>query len=393
MMSHVKKVCWLFFVVFSLTGILFSGAKIGLADEMTFQVEPQFPDNQMEKNGYFDLLMKPDQEQVIRIKVSNTGKKDVKISPKVYVARTNSNGVVEYGNSADKSDKTLPYDITELVTPLKEDSSIAPNKTEELQFKIKMPKEPYKGSLVGGIILEDKNAKEKAESENEGMNIVNTFSYSVAIVLKESEEKLAPNLTLGKVEANQDNARNVVAATLHNPVATFINQVKIDAKVFKQGKADQTVLHSIKSSMQIAPNSYFAYPIPYNGKKMVPGKYTLDMVVSTNKGDEWKFKRDFEITRDEAKKFNDKDVSIEPEEETNWILIAGIIIGVIIILLLIYLIYRKKQKDNDKKESKSHHSSKRRKSSSGSSNQSRSKNNQSSTKKRSSKSSKTRKKS
>lgn len=339
---------------------------IGQAEEMQFYPEPKYPDNQLSRSGYFDLLMKPGQKQTIEINLVNNGEKTIKVKPVIKVATTNTNGVVEYGEAPSKPDKTLEHSIEKIVKPIDKVVEVEAKKSKPMRFEVSMPSQSFDGILVGGITIMDDNQKENTSAQA-GMNINNQFAYAIAVVLRESKTPVKSDLVLGKVKADQNNARNVVSATLRNTKPKYLNQMKVDAKVYQKRNDKDTVLHSIKSDMQMAPNSYFKYPIPYNGKYMRAGKYMLDMTVTAGKDDKWHFKREFTITRSEANKYNDKDVSVEPEKDNKlWIIIAIVIAVVIVVLLIIYMIHnrRKKQELEAKLAAKSSGSSGRKKKSS-----------------------------
>ena len=100
-----------------------------------------------------------------------------------------------------------------------------------------------------------------------------------------------------------------------------------------------------KSKMQITPNSVFAYPLSLDGHAFKPGKYTMNMTVKSKKST-WHFTKDFTITNEEAKKLNDKDVTLVHDEGFNWwwLVLAG---AVIIAIILFWWQRRKKQSVNN----------------------------------------------
>lgn len=157
------------------------------ASELKFSVEPILPDNPItNKHTYFDLLVKPEQRQILVIHMRNDTEKEVVVEPKINAATTNINGVVEYGNSNTKLDETAPYNLSELVTPEETEVTIAPKSSYDLKITVQMPKEDFKGVLAGGITLQEKEHTEDKsvnKKENQGLAIENKYAYVVAIVL------------------------------------------------------------------------------------------------------------------------------------------------------------------------------------------------------------------
>jgi len=325
--------------LFMLTGIE------SYASELKFSVEPELPENQVtDKHTYFDLLTKPKQKQTLTLHLRNDTDKDVVVEPKINAATTNINGVVEYGESNTKLDKTAPYDLTEVVVPGEEEVKIPAKGSHDLKLKVQMPEKSFKGVLAGGITLQEKDqGKEKndeKDKQDKGLAIENKYAYEVAILLQESEDKVVQDLSLEDVAPGQVNARNVINAKLKNPKATYINQLAVKAKITKKGSKDP-LYTSEKKDMQMAPNTSFKYPISLEGEKLKPGNYKLTMK-ATSSEEEWSFTKDFEIKAEDAKKYNEKDVTIEDDNYFWWYVGLASVLILVAILVAVY-IYRKKK--------------------------------------------------
>lgn len=321
--------------------ILGSWSQAVAASEFNIAVEPQKPSNQIDqKKGYFDLKVTPGQTQQLTIMLKNDTNKAVAIQPKIATATTSASGVVEYGPSTNKKDKTLLYDMKDLVTTAKK-ITIKADSSYALKLDVHAPKEAFKGSVVGGITLEEDVDKTAETNAANGMAIDNRYAYVVGIQMRQDMKAVAPKLHLHDVEAAQRNYRNVINATLQNSEPTYINQLKVEAKITKKGKSD--VLYSSKKEMmQMAPNSQFAYPIALgDGKTLESGNYSLNMTAQSY-DNKWKWSKDFTITDDEAATLNEKDVTVV-KSYTSYYIIGGIII-LLLIGLIIWLILRKKNK-------------------------------------------------
>lgn len=314
------------------------------ASELKFSVEPVIPENQKD-NGhtYFDLNMKPKQKQTLKVHMRNDTDKEVVVIPSIHTATTNINGVVEYGESNSQVDDTVQYKLEDLVKPAVKEVKIPAKNATDLELNVEMPEAEFSGILAGGITLTEKDAETedtKEQDQEKGLAIENKYAYVVAIVLNESDQKVESELKLTNVEAGQVNARNAISATIQNTQPKYMNQLAVDTKIMKKGEKE-VLYSSKKDSMQMAPNTSFAYPISLNGKKLEPGKYTLTMDATSMK-QTWHFNKDFEIKADVAKKLNKTDVSIEKANNL-WLYIVFALLLLLILLLLILLFNKKKK--------------------------------------------------
>lgn len=319
----------------------------GLASELNFSVESIIPDNQRDKSKtYFDLRIEPNTEQTIELNLRNDTPNDVTIEPQVNSATTNLNGVVEYGQIKEKADKSLPLNLSEIVTVEKE-VTIPAKQSIKLPLKIKMPDKKFDGILAGGITIKEKDSTNKEkESKEEGLAITNKYAYVIALLINQTDTEVIPNMVLNSVAPNQVNARNVINATLQNDQSAYINNLKIEAKITKKNKKE-TLYKNTQDQMQMAPNSSFNYPISLNGEKLQAGKYTVTLHATAAEG-KWDFSKDFTISSEDAKKYNKKDVSIK--EDNTWIyILIGIVLVLLIFITVMLLIRNKKKKEAARK--------------------------------------------
>lgn len=127
------------------------------ASELKFSVEPILPENQInQEHTYFDLIVEPDQKQTVKVHMRNDTNQDIFVVPHIEAATTNINGVVEYGESNSKLDKTAPYNIADLVKAKEKEVKIPANNSYDLEIEIKMPKEKFEGVLAGELLYKKK---------------------------------------------------------------------------------------------------------------------------------------------------------------------------------------------------------------------------------------------
>lgn len=305
------------------------------------------PENQQNKQiGYFDLRMQPSQEQMVEIQLTNDESNDIEIDVSLNSAKTNGNGVIEYGPSALEEDASLKYSFTDLVKG-PEKVTIPSKTTVPLQLTIKMPEVSYDGVVAGGIQL--KRAVDKKEREKQS-GVINEYAFLVGMLLTETDTVVQPELKLNKVYGGLNNYRNSVFVNFSNVEAAYLEDLTVDVQIMEE-KADKVLYDTKKANMRVAPNSNVDFPVSMNGEKMVPGKYRAKIVATA--GDrKWEWLETFTITDEEADKYNKQDVNLVQERGIDWKLIAMIAGGVFVIILIVFLIVRtiSKKKEAQKKQ-------------------------------------------
>ncbi|MGO2270274.1 MAG: DUF916 and DUF3324 domain-containing protein [Enterococcus faecalis] len=309
-----------YFILMILSFYFFAFGIETSAAELRFSVETEIPENQIDKTKtYFDLMMKPDQEQILKVRAANSTDENLVIDVSVKSATTNSNGVIEYGESLTALDKSAPADLSEIIQ-LKDggESVELPAKSEKVD-----------------------ETKDKQKENTNGLAIENRYAYTVAVLLRENETVVQPELSLEKVEPTQRNARSVISATLLNHEAAYLQSMKVTANV-KNKKTNNVILEKEQEDMQMAPNSIFNFPIPYEENEMEAGTYVLAMTVEGS-GKKWQFTKEFTISKEEAKTFNEKDVTVKKTESKLIYLLIGLLLLLLIICLFIILRLKKQK--------------------------------------------------
>lgn len=315
-----------------------------------FTYEAIKPDNQVNtKVGYFDLRMKPGQEQTVQVNLKNPGDEEITIDISLNGAKTNMNGVLEYGPTDLENDASLKYDFVDLVKG--PESVTIPAKSEKnLDLKITMPDVSYDGVIVGGIQLQQQTDDE--EQQTSGTGIINKYAYLIAMVLSENDKKVEPELELNKVYPELNNFRNTIFVNYSNVTATFVDDMATEVQIMKKDN-DKVLYETKKTGMRMAPNTMIDFPVSMEGDRMEPGDYrALITVISGER--EWKWEQDFKITDEDADKFNNQDVDLTNEDGINWIFVAAIIGGVLAAAVIIFIIIRiiVKKKEAKKKQAK-----------------------------------------
>lgn len=319
-------------IVFPLKGA--AKEETTLVNEAGYVYDIQFPENQIENSGALKLMLTAGQNQRIPVKIRNLGKEELTLELSLNGARTNGAGGLEYGPTSFKKDKSMKYDLPDLVS-IPEEMTVPGNSEAFFDVEIKMPDVAYDGLVIGGVEMQ---AKQKAEKTDNSTTIVNKIAYLFGVNLQMTETVLEPDLALEKVYPELENYRNAIFLDISNLQALKLEGLTIDTEIMKQGSQD-VLYSSKKSNMQMAPNTLMSYPVSLSGEKMIAGKYTAS-VTANAKGKEWSWQEDFTITNEQADQFNQEDVNLVQERGLDWSLIALIVGGSLAVVLVGYLIMR-----------------------------------------------------
>lgn len=313
-----KKI--LFFVI-----LLFFSPKLVFADNPNFAIKPIFPSNQRDLSvGYFDLIVSPNSEQSLEVDVTNFTNKPQIIHLYATNAKTNSNAIIDYGNSKRKQEwrkESLNFE--------KEMVNLAPKEQKRVKIHLKMPADEFTGTLLGGLHFESEDKK------SEGL-IQNRFAYSLAVKLQNKEnESIAEKLKLSDVRySNQQ-----VLTTIENQSPLIMSDLTFSYRVLNS--KDKEVYSKQISQRQIAPMDKFTYKIGLNTVQLPKGDYFLEMEIRSAK-QIWKWKEPF--TKDIENKI---DTSTNGQKYLNSHFYFWFILIFLSLTISIYLI-KKRRKKNEK---------------------------------------------
>lgn len=303
--------------------------------ESAYSVSANIPEFQINKSlSYFDLLLSPKQQESISIHLKNNSQEEAKYFIDVNNAATNSNGVIDYGQTDLKKDSSAKYVLNQLVTPKNQEVTLKADEEKDVSFHVTMPDKSFAGVILGGIHI----SKKDSESQKvEGTAIRNKYAYVIGIKLQNDTKKDAPDLKLRSVKPGLQNSYTTIFANIQNPKSTIISKIAIDAKITKKS-SDKILYETKKDQLSIAPNTNFDFPISLDKQEMAAGDYTVTIDVkegNTNKA--WHLTKDFTIKAEKAKKINQAAVTDKQGIPYLPIIIS---IGCLLVLIILFLVYK-----------------------------------------------------
>lgn len=330
MKELIKKIILVLILAF--TGLSFG--QLALADSNDFSVIPVLPENQNpDVPSYFDLIVTPNQQQTLQVKIKNNSNENVKYKLYVNTATTNQNGIIDYSISDFEKDESMKLSLKDCITLNESVVEVPANSEKEVSLELNIPEAPFEGIALGGITVEP-----IAEEDNEAVN--NLFTRTLAIQIAESTTAIVPELYGGEVLVSQENLRNNIKFELRNSTPTIISKVKAEIAITKQGDK-QPILEQTKEHLSFAPNSKFSLMTEWNGQ-FESGKYVYNIDLKDDEGNKWTFSKEFEIKTEEAEKLNETSVDEKKSSVKDYLLYI-VVLFIVLMGALIWVI-RKKMK-------------------------------------------------
>lgn len=307
----------------------------------SFVISGNMPDNQQSESGYFDLLVSPNDKQVLEVVITNVTSEDIQVAISLADATTTNNGAVNYQLDEKKDrDSSLKNAFTDMASLEKDTYTIAANSSITVPVHLTVSDTEFSGVILGGITATEilpESEERSSDNEETSTGITNVYSYSIGVLLYETTDVYDPELVLNDVFAGQRNYRNYINANLQNIASRIIKDMSVEAKVYN---SDGEIAYTSKSTgLKMAPNSNFDYGISLNETKFIAGDYSINLKVIAD-GVEFNFSKDFTITDSNAKQYNESAVLVE--SESSWIIIL-IIASSILLLALLFVIFKKKR--------------------------------------------------
>lgn len=340
MNKHLIKI--LFLSSLCLCIFLIHPKKVIAATQTGFTIQPVLPTNQISDNNYFDLKVAPNQQQDIKLSVTNLQNNKIKIKISPNPAYTNSNGVIEY-------DKHKPTQLTSevnIATVFSEPQKITlePHEQREVTFKLKIPSQPFSGMLLGGFYAQRLDSSNSTSTSKQLTTVTNHFALVVGILLRENlETKTTPNLKFNKIDTAKMESQNELLLHLTNPTSQAFGKTTIKAKIYPQSSS-KSVVKITRLDQEFAPTSDYNFTIPLGSNKLPDGKYRLELTATSGKK-HWHFQQKFTIKTPLTSKLTPNfSSSFTPIANNNGPLILLALLVIILVLgLTIRLIKRNKK--------------------------------------------------
>lgn len=310
------------------------------------EVEAIIPDNQIDKTKtYFDLLLKPGEEENIRIKLSNITDREITVDVQNNDAVTNDNGLVDYSQKSKERDSTLTYPFSE-ISKAPEQVTIPKKSSVIIDVQIKMPPKEYKGIIAGGIYIFEKDTPKEQYT---AATIGNKFVYSLGVQVRNEEDlkQVTPTLSLNedKIISSRIEWINGLEINIQNTSAVFIRNLEIEAKVLDN--SGHYLSHvSKKTELKMAPNSNFYFPLTWTedeGPELDDGQYEVEVTAqfpASNR--KWLWKVPISITKNQTGE-SDLEKEVAQVKHSSFTVCVSILCCGTLIIGVVFIWFRKRK--------------------------------------------------
>lgn len=328
----------------------FSSNNVAAATSAGYALQPATSgDNVDISGGSYLVTGDPGQKIELKLKIVNQESSKRTFLYLVNTAYTNSSGALAYDKTK-VTDPSLKYQMGKLVTPNKGTITIPGKATATVTATLTVPKNAYKGSIMGGFNVSPYKEKAKGTVGSNGTLIKNKFSYSIPIQVKQtnaSSDEAVYSVRYVRPSTVDDKlgpAKPGVKANVHNSKNSYMGQLSSKAIVTKKGDKKFKITET-KDNQNLAPTSNYDYSISWGKKSLQSGQYHLKLTYKAPGGlKSWVINKDFTITNSDAAKYN-KLAGIKPNYLWLYILL-GILALAIILGLGIYLGRRNNNNNN-----------------------------------------------
>jgi Bacterial protein of unknown function (DUF916)./Protein of unknown function C-terminal (DUF3324). len=330
----------LFMMLSILIVLLFSAITAYAVGTTEIAIAPVYPDNQITENGIFNLKVTPGQKETIKLKIANLSKENQRVTVQPTTSYTADSGVLSIDRVKTPKTTTAPVKFSNIVREAdhKKTVIIPANEIVEVPFTFMVPKKPFEGVVVGGLLV--KSSTEENPLIHKGVSVKNKFAYTMSVVLKEEVKKAEPDLKLGAIKAGRVGTDIKVNSVYKNIKPAVVSDMTVNAVITTKGDG-RVMGKTTQTGMSMAPNSGFKFTNNWDKKTINPGTYHYKANVQTADGHHWTLETDFKVDIADAVVIND-----HYNPWIKWIILATIL--VIMILVIWYYIHRKKKVEQNR---------------------------------------------
>lgn len=301
-------------------------------------VKPILPNNQHNPEAtYYDLRMKPNQEQDLALELTNTSDKKQQVTIQVNDATTNEMGDIDYSDRSKivPRDKSLRLSLKDVASVASE-MTIPAQETITTKVHLKMPADQFDGMILGGIKVDSTEQSNEGNQQGQAPK-----TYIVAVKLTETDTPVAAKLNLVNVFSVKESKKNIIKATIQNDQAVNLEDIELTTKVYK-GSSDNLSFQTKLAGYRMAPNSSLTFIIDDEQQALQPGSYQVAIAAKSKAtNQEWQWDKEIEIASAEDQGKNNPTVS--KESLLFYIIIFVSTFVALLLLLLILLILRKRK--------------------------------------------------
>lgn len=269
----------------------------------------------------FQIISKKSGERKLKISISNFGIRRLRLKVVPTNATTSSDGKIAYTENIKTGDFGLQYAFADMTKS--QITTLKPNQTKDLTFKVKIPGKKIKGLIMGGFNIYDVNRTESGNS-------------TVPVWITKDNKPVGGILSLYNLSLAVEKHQPHVYVNLQNNQPGMMKKVIIHATVKRESWLDRFNMGPKKmiadlTYPKVAPNSKIPIDFNQNQTPITPGKYKVEGIARSGKA-VWNFKKTYTITQKQANDINSRCKNLVYDKTITYILIVLVLVSLIVLI-------------------------------------------------------------
>ena len=269
-------------------------AQIG---EVGFSVE-RVPHVQQtnDRVGYFDLLVKQDEETTLDVIIHNHASEDKTFDVKTGNGYTNENGVVMYDQDNAISDHVS---FTDLVTDYEQSVTVAAGESKRVSFVLNSVNGDVDGVILGGIRVSETTERQ----EDAQVGLQNRYEYVIGVVLRTSVKQVPFLPEWQGVNVNQEHHYPHIAFQVMNASGSISQDLDVQMTI-RSDEQDVTLDHAMEAKLVPYTSTGFRFPLT---KRLDAGTYQVALTMTErDTGATWTWEDELVVSEEEAETIRER---------------------------------------------------------------------------------------
>ncbi|KAE9565099.1 cell surface protein [Companilactobacillus paralimentarius DSM 13238 = JCM 10415] len=317
-----KIIYFLSMVFFAFIGFITINNTTVRADINNVTVTPLIEDDNSDVTDRFDIVGKPNATRTVKISIGNFSINKLRLRIVPTNATTSMDGKIVYTDKVRAGQYGLKYAFADMTKP--QTLILAPNKTKDVTFKIKLPSDKIEGLVMGGFNVYDVSKDGVKGNANVPVWITGNNKAVGGIISLH-------NLTLDVISRKPHiiiNLQNKEPGQMKNVIVHMTVKRKSWLDRFNLGPKEMVADTTYN---KVAPNSAIPVDFDQNQTPIQAGEYVVKGAARSGKAT-WTFHKTYKITQDQANDINKRCKGLIYNKTTTYILIVCVLVSLIFLI-------------------------------------------------------------
>lgn len=246
--------------------------------------------------GYFDLLVKQDEETTLDVIIHNHASEDKTFDVKTGNGYTNENGVVMYDQENAISDYVS---FTDLVTNYEQSVTVGAGESERVSFVLNSVNGNVDGVILGGIRVSETTERQ----EDAQVGLQNRYEYVIGVVIRTSVKQVPFLPEWQGVNVNQEHHYPHIAFQVMNASGSISQDLDVQMTI-RSDEQDVTLDHAMEAKLVPYTSTGFRFPLT---KRLDAGTYQVALTMTErDTGATWTWEDELVVSEEEAETIRER---------------------------------------------------------------------------------------